>query len=123
MDLRNKSGIVVQQVSPTEEVGGKFLFRVKIFSQQVGDERCAGVRKQACRGRRPKARRGEVSGSRSRSQAGFLDEAGEGQHGREGISDQDGLGRISEAEEGGAFQAAVSLGGIAALGIGLSADA
>ena len=82
---------------------------------------------QAC-GSRPvevggQKRKGEVSGSRSRSQAGFLDEAGEGQHGREGISDQDGLGRISEAEEGGAFQAAVSLGGIAALGIGLSADA
>lgn len=66
--------------------------------------------------------KGKVS-SRSCSQAGFLNEAGEGKHGRESISNQDGLGRISQAEEGGSFQAAVSLGGIAALGIGLSADA
>ena len=60
---------------------------------------------------------------RQGGQGGFLDEAGEVKQEREGIADGGSLGRVDQAEPGGTFQVAVSLGGIAALGIGLSADA
>ena len=69
---------------------------------------------------------GEVRGSWACGESGcggFQDEAGQVEQEREGIAEQGGLGRIGEAEPGGALQLVASLGGIAALGIGLPADA
>jgi len=69
---------------------------------------------------------GEVRGSWACGESGcggFQDEAGQVEQEREGIAEQGGLGRIGEAEPGGSLQLVASLGGIAALGIGLSVDA
>src|SRR5512137_925576 len=87
--------------------------------------------KQACgsgpggeRGR--KGREGRVSGSRRRrqgSQRSFLNEAGQVEHEGEGIAEQGGFGGVGETEPGRALQGSASLGSIARLGVGLSADA
>ena len=56
-------------------------------------------------------------------QGGFLDEAGQVKQERECIAHGSSLRRVDQAEPGRAFQVAVSLGGIAAFGIALPADA
>lgn len=53
---------------------------------------------------------------------GFEDQASEIECEREGITDQHGFGGIGQPKGGGTFEVPASLGGIAALGIGLPAD-
>ena len=60
---------------------------------------------------------------RQGGQGGFLNEAGQIKQERECIAHGSSLRRVDQAEPGRAFQVAVSLGGIAAFGIALPADA
>jgi hypothetical protein len=60
-----------------------------------------------------------VPGSLAR---GFEDQAGEIERQRKSIADQHGFGGVGQAEGGRTFDVSASLGGIAALGIGLPAD-
>ena len=53
----------------------------------------------------------------------FGDQAGEIEGQREGIADEHGLGGVGQAEGGRPFEMSACLSGIAALGIGLPADA
>ncbi len=52
----------------------------------------------------------------------FEDQAGEIERQRKSIADQHGFGGVGQAEGGRTFDVSASLGGIAALGIGLPAD-
>jgi hypothetical protein len=54
---------------------------------------------------------------------GFEDEAGEIEGQREGVREEHSFGGVRDAEGGRVFEMSVCLGGIAALGIGLAADA
>ena len=67
---------------------------------------------------RPRARRwalGNLAGS-------FEDQASEIERQGEGIANQHGFGGVGQPKGGGTFDVSASLGGIAALGIGLPAD-
>lgn len=91
----------------------------------MGEERRAGAQKQACRGGGGRKGMGKAvrDSWRRRAGGGFQDEAGEVKEEQERIAEGGRFGRVGKAEPGGTFQVVAGLGGIAALGIGLSADA